>query len=603
MRASLILAGLLIAAPVRAAELVIHAGDASEVRKLVAERAKLDEGTLNAMSLDQVLAGLSRPALMPQGSVETCQGVSYPLEAFAEALSNAEGDVLYMDYDKAIEGLGKVERVLPCLVGVPAQEDLARAWFLQGFANGMKGHDTEAREAFARALAADPDIAWDPNFPTTPQPILEEQRAATGARARLTILPPAGGSVFVDGVAVEGDGSPLLLAPGPHLVQVDQGGISSLRIYLETEKVHQLALSGSVSSGVLSWAGDPDLRPALEAVLAAVRPAGSQVYVVSGDMVISGKLGGEWTALNPAWIDPEQRNAELREAMAALRVKTAVDFFSTDIELWITSPGQARSAIAPEQELLLPLGDSLLEASWDDQQARFPLVVPETPAVIAALQRHRAGADTTESLLVGGSKLPLPWALAVKVGEETVSRELHPGTKSEAFVSLDLPLPVEGEPKVHVAGSVLGVPGSVRTLHLDPSQHPAIPLYDALEAARSIKRKDFWIAPVGVALGAGLGAWAGISWSQATTLAAEAREMEADPELVDAYNQKVDDAEAAQLRSWLTGGGAAASLVLGVGYEVSFGGKKRRQVTEARAAWNSATAEPVDLDALTVDWQ
>jgi hypothetical protein len=123
-----------------------------------------------------------------------------------------------------------------------------------------------------------------------------------------------------------------------------------------------------------------------------------------------------------------------------------------------------------------------------------------------------------------------------------------------------------------------------------------------MKSARSIKRKDVWIAPLGIALGTGLGVWAGMSWSQATALAAEAKAMGADPELVDAYNSKVAEATAAQQRSWLTGGGAALSLGLGLGYEFTLGSKKRRKVAAARAAWQEALEAPVELDALTVDW-
>jgi hypothetical protein len=603
VRTSLIILALFFCASAQAAERVIHDGDAAAARALVAERAGLDAGGLVATSLDELLANTSRPALGPSGTVQRCQGAPLSLDVFEETLSEAEGDVLYMDYPKAIDRLGRVTTALPCIDAVPTAGDLARTWFLLGFARGMAGQEDSARLAFGNALAVQPELAWDPNFPTGPRALLEEQRAVVGARARLTIVPPAADKVFVDGLERPELDQALLLAPGAHLVQLVGSSVRSYGVELETERRHQLLLPGPVDGSTLAWALDPERRPELEALLSASVGQQDQLFVVRGDQAVAGQLGGEWTFLQPAWIDPEQRNAELREAMRAVRVATAVDFYSTELALWLTSPGQPRAVVTPGQVSRLPLGDSLLEARWGGQERSFPLVVAETPAVIEALQRHQRGELGIDELTVDGPRLPLPWALAVKVGEETVVQELHPGTKQEAFVSLDLSLPVEGAPKVHVTGSVLGVQGTVRTLQLDPGQHPAIPLHDALRSARSIKRKDSWVAPLGIALGTGLGVWAGMSWSQATTLAAEAKAMDADPELVDAYNSKVAEATAAQRRSWLSGGGAALSLGLGVGYELTLGAKKRRKVAAARAAWRATLEEPVELDALTVDWQ
>ncbi len=98
MRTSLINLALLCSGAAQAADRVIHDGEPEAVRALVSERAGVDVGSLTVERLDQLLVNTSRPTLGPAGALQRCQGVALSLDAFDEALSAAEGDVLYMDF-------------------------------------------------------------------------------------------------------------------------------------------------------------------------------------------------------------------------------------------------------------------------------------------------------------------------------------------------------------------------------------------------------------------------------------------------------------------------------------------------------------------------
>ena len=583
-----------------AAERVLTSGDPALAILLVASRAAVPANELQPTTLGELFAAKRFPILSAHGRIEGCGGVAIGHDPVAKALSDAEGDVLYMEYAKVVDHLTKVAQVLPCLNQAVTADELSRMWFLLGFSAAMEGRPDVAQQAFRSALLAKPDLAWDPNFPPQAQGIFTAVRAEQGVRSRLAVVPAHDTWIRIDGLLTTDFSRALFLSPGPHLIQVGKESVVSYVLHLEPEKSHLVVLSASVDEAVLAWAGDAERLGDLAALLALALPEGQRTFVVHAGQVVAGRVGGAWATLATAAAEADQRSVELRDAAKALRVSSPVGFYSPELDLWLARPGEQRVRVTSGQALLLPLGRSAVEAHWGELHRDFPLDVAESSAVLEALKQ--GGGGNHASLVVPGPGLPLPWGLEVHVNGETVLRDLYPGTQSEAFVALDMLLVGTDRP-VRVAGSVLGMPGAVRTLQLDPGRHPAIPLLDAVTAARAVKRKDAWVAPVAVGVGTALGTWAAYNAVLSSEAAAAARGMSADVERVDAYLASAAQAQELSDQAWILGTGSGVLMGLGVSFELTIGGEKRRKVAAAWAAYDASTSAAVPVEQLLVEWQ
>lgn len=268
---------ILAAAGALAADPVLYDTDATEAIARVSADSGRPQWQLRPVRLD--LVGEAPRVLGPDQLPAVCPSATTNAQA-REAVARAEKHVAYQEWEPALAALDGGARVLPCL-GEPLEASLAaRLYFLSGVVRHARGE--AADEAFALALNSQPGLAWDERLPPTAQPSFVGARAAA---ASAPVLPVAVGpgleavaSFWVDGRPMAPSGGALSLAPGPHVVQIVEPLVHTLRVEVSAGRPVAIAVPARIAAMPVSALL---ASPSLDAILAERFPDAT-VWVWTG---------------------------------------------------------------------------------------------------------------------------------------------------------------------------------------------------------------------------------------------------------------------------------------------------------------------------------
>jgi hypothetical protein len=265
-----------------------------------AAAAKVPLDSLRAVTLRELMTSKA-PVLKGDGVVLTCEGIPSTMKNVRGAVQRAENAVAYMEFENARAHLRTALMALSCLQEPLAPDAASRIYYLEGVVQHAEGNLGVARSAFEIARTFDAELAWDNYFPPASKVIFEEVLAeeVSGQGASLQIIPaPVAGTLWVDGQPVTGSLANLDLSPGIHAIQVVTSRAHTAYVDLENGATATLVMPSSVPDAAINWVDDPASQPQLNAVLEAVLPLETPVYVVTGGQVWQGQVGqAEWTAL------------------------------------------------------------------------------------------------------------------------------------------------------------------------------------------------------------------------------------------------------------------------------------------------------------------
>lgn len=224
--ARLLLAILLADATAYAADgPVLHGGPAPDPAAV--EDARLQAGDADAevrWVFDPLAERLADTAALGDATPSPCSADVWAASDFEQALEAGLEKLDLILPDEAAEALEVASSRLVCLAEPPAPDALARLHFVRGLAELTRAErDADAgREAFQAAVTADPDIAWDEDYPAFPRSVFFEAKVTllTAPRARVWLLPDADVQVWLEGRPLtDAVGGQEILA-GEHLVHV-----------------------------------------------------------------------------------------------------------------------------------------------------------------------------------------------------------------------------------------------------------------------------------------------------------------------------------------------------------------------------------------------
>ena len=249
----------------RASTPVIYAqGDAAQVL------ARLDassDDALEPMPLDD-LRGM--PPRVEGGTVRTCTAAPVDLAIVLARVKEAEGDLLYLDYDRALGALDQASASLVCLTGAADRTVLTRIFFLTGYARFALGDVAGARQSWLRLFQIEPGYAWDPALPPDGTDVFDATRHEYQATLPViyTVVPmPPNGMLLADGASPPLSGA---LPPGVHLLQmIDAGRTSTLEVTLTGDGPATVVWPGLLPPDPLDWMNDARGQDAFGAAIDA----------------------------------------------------------------------------------------------------------------------------------------------------------------------------------------------------------------------------------------------------------------------------------------------------------------------------------------------
>jgi len=151
-------------------------------------------------------------------------------------LEGSIGAIDVLDYEEGRRLLNKAIQGLPCMTFAVERDDLVNLFYYYGIASFHVGEPEVAREYFRLALAINPDLEWDSNYPTEPQQVFLHAKGDVYDLSRTRMEMPydfSGGSVtelYFDGVKIESVSGSLHIIPGTHCVQYNANGMPYSRV-------------------------------------------------------------------------------------------------------------------------------------------------------------------------------------------------------------------------------------------------------------------------------------------------------------------------------------------------------------------------------------
>lgn len=307
----------MLAAPVMAAETVVHEDESAESAKArVAAVAKVDG--LEAVSLatlrTRAPVGLGGARVLP------CTSAAARTSDVEQHLKLAEGAYLYMEAERAKTEASLAAAALGCL-SEPLEPALAsRVWYLRGLVSFAAGEDTAAEEAFYRARAFDPNLVWDENFAPDARPLFDRTavRAKVAEPTWVEIVPlPAPGELRVDGHPVDAPEGRIALPPGPHLVQIGASQPLTLTLEMRDGVEGTLVVPALLPADTLAWADDALHQQALSLAFAATLQRDRTVFVTDEGGVWQVRAGrDDWVELRAPSKKPVRAEPETPAAPA-----------------------------------------------------------------------------------------------------------------------------------------------------------------------------------------------------------------------------------------------------------------------------------------------
>jgi hypothetical protein len=236
----------------RAGTPVIYAqGDAVQVL------ARLDADSDDALEPIPLEDLREMPPRVEGGSVRTCAGAPVDLAIVLSLVRDAEGDLLYLDYDRALGALDQASASLLCLTGAADRTVLTRIFFLTGYARFALGDVVGAKQSWLRLFQIEPGYAWDPALPPDGTDVFDATRYQHQATLPViyTVVPmPPNGTLLADGAT-----PPLsqTLPSGVHLLQmIDAGRTSTLEVTLSGDGPATVVWPGLLPADPLDWMND-----------------------------------------------------------------------------------------------------------------------------------------------------------------------------------------------------------------------------------------------------------------------------------------------------------------------------------------------------------
>jgi hypothetical protein len=271
---------------------LVHDGDPEAAALAAALRGGVDPTTLEPVSLESLRG--RPPVLLAGGQASGCPEGASPAPV-AEALSRAEGSLLYGRFEEALSALIQARQAVLCSGEPVSAPALARIELLTGLIAQERGDETTARARYLAALGYDPQIPWPSSYHAERRALFDTARAelpsATTELAVRPLQPPA---------TLDGQPLPLAVPVGEHVVQV---GAVAVHVVLD-EAPNRLVVPSAYPADALAWAGDEQRRAELSALLAATLGEGTEAWVVHGDEVWRGLAGRtDWQAF-PAPVAP-----------------------------------------------------------------------------------------------------------------------------------------------------------------------------------------------------------------------------------------------------------------------------------------------------------
>jgi hypothetical protein len=264
----------------RAGTPVIFAqGDEAEVLSRLDIGADFfDDDAFDPMPLEQLRALAPR---VDGGTVRRCSGDPVELAVVLSLAKEAEGDLLYLDYDRALRALDQASASLVCLTGAADRNVLTRIFFLTGYARFALGDVAGAKASWIRLFQTEPGYAWDPALPPDGTDVFEatrhEHQATLPVIYRVVPMPPRG-TLLADGARPPPSGT---LAPGVHLLQmIDAGRTATLEVTFSGESPATVVWPRLLPPDPLDWMNDVRGQEAFGAAIDATIQA-TDVIVTS----------------------------------------------------------------------------------------------------------------------------------------------------------------------------------------------------------------------------------------------------------------------------------------------------------------------------------
>lgn len=207
--------------------------------------------------------------------------------AVRDALTKAESEVAYENWDGARLRIGEAVAAMGCLAE-PAEASVgARVQFLSGIVRVSGGDAVGAETAFREAIAFQPGLAWDEAFTPDWRPPFDAASRAANPPARVMLGPglAATSSVWLDGRPMPVTAATFTVPEGPHLLQLIGQTIETLRIVARADAPVLVSIPDQVGPDLITHADEPAVQAWLGLHLASTWP-GRAVYVWTGDTLL-----------------------------------------------------------------------------------------------------------------------------------------------------------------------------------------------------------------------------------------------------------------------------------------------------------------------------
>jgi len=257
-------------------------GTSTEVLSFVAQRTGLPPDQLEPRPLDGLL---QQPATtLGLGALRHCATTPTQVPQIRAFLVRAEAAWRSGDAPGAMDQADLAVAGLGCLKERAEIPVATRIFLLRGGLLAYIGQTDIAREEMRTALSLQADAVWDAALPPQGAALLDEVRPEVQAHALALAPHTTTGGPWVDGRDPAADGSPWVLRPGLHLVQVPStAGITSSWLTLNGDTL--LVVPSAYRRPVLGRLAVPTDRTDIERLLQATL-GNEGIYVANG--------GGLW---------------------------------------------------------------------------------------------------------------------------------------------------------------------------------------------------------------------------------------------------------------------------------------------------------------------
>lgn len=232
--------------------------------------------------------------LVPFGAAEVlrCPGQPTAVADIRQTTQLGMSSLDELDYPQASTHLEAAWNGTRCANAFLDREELVELPLMLGILAHYQGDKDDAYDWFARALAIDPDLAWDNAYPPDAQQVFNNALAETlrNEAASMITVPDrkAVSELRVDGAVVDPLAPQVTFKPGVHLLQWRNadGDVQSLAVAAATDSPMVLLSARQLRNAILAGPSGGDIQPAVIdrlAVLASARDA-ADVIVVGGNV-------------------------------------------------------------------------------------------------------------------------------------------------------------------------------------------------------------------------------------------------------------------------------------------------------------------------------